>query len=311
MVNPESTNSTIRATAQVLGEAEVLSGEIIKDIELASAPLSDIELKALRLARMLNDSQVQQTLLRESAGDVSTKSTKQWENAVAKGRAVLQSALELPGRYEGKWALQDMDRATKELSSRRTFVYDYAIRKHYEIKFSSLAEDVFGRIRSRIDSSIGCAVPDAVRKLTSVHDNLISDNPEDWSNAAHSCRRVLQDLADAVFPPQDKPRIRTVNGKPSEIGLGGNQYINRLMAYIEDSSESRRFREIVGSHLSYIGNRLDAIFRATQKGSHSTVTKEEADRCVVYTYLVVGDVLSLRSAPPTANTVDLAYDTDS
>ena len=298
MVNPESTSFTIPVTAQVLREAEALSGDILKDIELSQAPLSVVILKAVRLARILNDSDVQQTFERESSGGVSTKSTEELENAVAKGRAVLQSALELPGPYEGKWALRDMDSATGKLASRRTVIYDYAIRKHYEIRFSSLAEDVFGRIRSRIDSSIGLAVPDAVRKLTSVHDNLVSDNPEDWSNAAHSCRRVLQDLADAVFPPQDKLATRMVDGKQIEIRLGADQYINRLIAYIEDSSESGRFREIVGSHLRYMGHRLDALFEAAQKGSHSTVTKEEADRCVVYTYLLVGDILSLRSMPP-------------
>ncbi len=296
MASPESDNPGFPITAQILMEAEALSGEIIKDIELARIPLSAIGLKALRLARILNDSQVQETFVRQNAGGGAKKSIGELENAVDKGKAVLRSTLELPGPYQGKWALQDMDRATKELASRRTFIHEYAIRKHYEIRFSSLAEDVFGRVRSRIDSSIGHAVPDAVRKFAAVHDNLSSDNPEDWSNAAHSCRRVLQDLADAVFPSQDKPTTRMVDGKPKEIGLGVNQYINRLIAYIEDSSESGRFREIVGSHLRYMGDRLDALFGAAQKGSHSTVTKEEADRCVVYTYLIVGDILSLRDA---------------
>ena len=284
-------------------EAEALSGEIIKDLELARMPLSAIGLKALRLTQILNDSQVQQTFVRQNAGGVGEKSTGELENAVDKGQAVLRSTLELPGRYQGKWALQDMASATRELASRRTFIHEYAIRKHYEIRFSSLAEDVFGRIRSRIDSSIGYAVPDAVRKIAAVHNNLSSDNPEDWSNAVHSCRRVLQDLADAVFPSQDKPTTRIVDGKPKEIRLGANQYINRLIAYIEDSSESSRFREIVGSHLRYMGDRLDALFGAAQKGSHSTVTKEEADRCVVYTYLIVGDILSLGSGIPSSDQV--------
>ena len=273
-----------------------MSGEIIKDIELDQVPLSTIGLKALRLARILNDFEVQETFKRESGGD-SKQSTGELENAIDKARAMLQTAHKMPG-YEGKWILRDMDRATEELASRRTVIYDYAIRKHYELRFSSLADDVFGRIRSRIDSSIGCSVPDAVRKLTAVHDNLASDNPEDWSNAAHSCRRVLQDLADTIFPPQDETRTRNVNGRQIEIKLGAENHINRLMAYIEDSSQSSRFREIVGSHLTYIGDRLDAIFGTAQKGSHSTVTKDEADRCVVYTYLLVGDILSLRSMPP-------------
>ncbi len=310
MASPDSGDLAIPVTAQVLMEAEALSGEIIQDIESARMPLSTIGLKALRLARILNDSQVQQTFMRQNAGGVATESTKELENAVEKGKAVLSSTLQLPGHYEGKWALQEMDSATKELASRRTLVYEYVIRKHYEIRFSSLAEDVFGRIRSRIDSSIGHAVPNAVQKFMAVHDNLSSDNPEDWSNAAHSCRRILQDLADAVFPPQEKPITRMVDGKPKEIRLGADQYINRLIAYIEDSSESGRFREIVGSHLRYIGDRLKALFSAAQKGSHSTVTKEESDRCVVYTYLIVGDILSLGSVAPTTNTVDLSYDVD-
>ena len=308
MGDSESTGPTIPVPAQVLEEAEALSGNIIKDIELGRVPLSAIGLKALRLARILNDSQVEQTLVRQSGGGGSTDSTEKLENTVDKGRAVLQSTLQLPGTYEGKWAQQDMEKAIEVLSSRRTFIHDYAIRKHYEIRFSSLAEDVFGRIRSRIDSSIGHAVPDAVRKFTAVHDNLSSDNPEDWSNAAHSCRRVLQDLADAVFPAQDKPTTRMVDSKPREIKLGADHYINRLIAYIEDSSGSSRFREIVGSHLRYMGDRLDAMFGAAQKGSHSTVTKEEADRCVVYTYLIVGDILSLGSGMPTDDAVDVAQE---
>lgn len=34
--------------------------------------------------------------------------------------------------------------------------------------------------------------------------------------------------------------------------------------------------------------------KSAQKGSHETIfSKEEADRYVIYTYLIVGDILSL------------------
>jgi hypothetical protein len=66
------------------------------------------------------------------------------------------------------------------------------------------------------------------------------------------------------------------------------------MCFIQDASTSERFAEIVGSHLRYIGERLDSVVAAAQKGSHRTIVRrEEADRYVVYTYLVLGDILSL------------------
>ena len=45
-----------------------------------------------------------------------------------------------------------------------------------------------------------------------------------------------------------------------------------------------------------MGDRLDSIFHASQKGSHDVIlTKDEADRYVIYTYMIVGDILSLIS----------------
>ena len=357
MASPQSDSPPIPVTAEVLREAEGLSGEILKDIELSQVPLSVVALKAMRLARILNDFEFQQIFEFESGGypsgpdgvsqevwelgrkagrlfsqrDTQSETSKtlmylesvqQMEQAVVSGAASLNAAHDpdvsitsanvyqhVPApkgnAAERGMIRRSMNTATERLAARRTFIYNYAIRKHYETRFSSLANDVFGRIVSSIDSSIGFAVPDAVKKLTAVHENLRSDNPEDWANAVHSCRRVLQDLADAVFPAQVETRTRNVEGRESEIRLGADQYINRLMAYIEDSSESSRFTEIVGSHLRYIGDRLDAIFGAAQKGSHATVTKEEADRCVVYTYLLVGDILSLRHFQPSPTQLNM------
>ena len=97
-----------------------------------------------------------------------------------------------------------------------------------------------------------------------------------------------------MFPAQDDI-IKTINGKEKKIKLGKDNYINRLIAFIEAQSHSDSFISIVGSHLEYIGERLDSVFQAAQKGSHDKiVSQEEADRYVVYTYLIVGDILLLK-----------------
>jgi len=91
-------------------------------------------------------------------------------------------------------------RAQRRLSTRRSFIYSYVLRRHHELRFSGIADDIFSRTREKVDAAIGNRVPDAVQKLAAVYDNLQSENPEDWANAVHSCRRILQDLADSLYP---------------------------------------------------------------------------------------------------------------
>ncbi|MDI6025606.1 hypothetical protein QBK99_05235 [Corticibacterium sp. UT-5YL-CI-8] len=189
--------------------------------------------------------------------------------------------------------LQNLTTDVSELASRRGFLHRYVSRRHDELRFSGIAEDIFSRIRITVDERIGIAVPKAVQKITAVYENLQSDNPEDWANAVHSCRRILQDLADVLFPSR-ADAVKIINGAEKQIRLGPDAYINRLIAYIEEHSASSRYEAIVGSSLRFIGDRLDATFSAAQKGSHAEISsREEADRYVVYTYMLVADILSL------------------
>jgi hypothetical protein len=100
----------------------------------------------------------------------------------------------------------------------------------------------------------------------------------------------LKDLADALFPAQDAPIER--GGK--QISVSEGNYVNRLMCYIDSQGESSTYSAVVGSTLTFIGDRLDALVDAGNKGAHSEVKKGEADRYVIYTYLVVGDLLALK-----------------
>ena len=183
------------------------------------------------------------------------------------------------------------------LASRRGFLHRYVSQRYDELRFSGIADDIFSRIRAAVDQRIGETVPSAVQKFTAVYENLQSDNPENWANAVHSCRRILQGLADAVFPARPDA-VKTVNGKERTIKLGPDNYINRLVAYVEERADSERYEAVVGSSLRYIGDRLDAVFAAAQKGSHAEISsRDEADRYVVYTYMLVSDLLSLAQQP--------------
>ena len=175
------------------------------------------------------------------------------------------------------------------LARSRSLIYDYALEKLLELSYSEIAGDAFSRIRAATDQEIGHRLPKAVEKFSAIYNYLESENSEDWANAVHSCRRILKNLADSVFPAA-KPQTR--GGK--EVKLDDSNYINRLICFAEDNSTSERFQEIVGSHLKFLGQRLDAINKAASKGTHTEIaTRSEADRYVVFTYMLVHDILSL------------------
>lgn len=209
------------------------------------------------------------------------------------------------GNRKERTALREVvsDRS-KWLAARRAYIHSYVSSVYFELKFSSIPSDIFERTRSKVDKKIGELVPGAIKKFSAVYENLISENDEDWANAVHSCRRILQETADGIYPPR-ADKVIEVGGKQKTVKLGPDNYINRLIAYVEENSESDRFNEIVGSHMRYLGERLDSIFQAAQKGSHHVISsQDEADRYVIYTYLVIGDILQLKNEVETGPIID-------
>jgi hypothetical protein len=197
-----------------------------------------------------------------------------------------------PSNFLERRSLRDgISTNSQFLIKRQAFVYD-EICKYYELKYSKITSDIFSRTRKFVDGKIGDLVPLSAQKFASVYENLTSENSEDWSNAVHSCRQIFQDTADVIYPAREDKTINLDNDKTKIIKLGVDNYINRIIAYVDEQSDSKRFEEIVGSQMKYLGERLDTIFKAAQKGSHDIITsRQEADRYVIYTYLIVGDLL--------------------
>ena len=183
---------------------------------------------------------------------------------------------------------------SSRLAGRRTFLYGYVLKRHNELRVSSPAEDIFGSYSQTVDDLLSQYIPEDLIKIASISDNISSKNPEDWANAAHTCRRLLQALADNLYPPSED-KINGTGKNKKTIKLGPDNYINRLVCFCEENHTSGVFNALVGSHLSFIGDRLDSVFSGVQKGSHSSLTLDEAKRIIIFSYLAVGDILKLAS----------------
>jgi len=204
-----------------------------------------------------------------------------------------------PSNEQERFQLSNTIATDRDLLQRiRNSVHSYVVSCNYSLKFGAITQDIFARTRERVDTELAARCPAAAQRFMSAYEGLQSSNSVDWSNAVHSCRRVLKDLADSLFPATDAPIER--GGNP--IGLSTDKYVNRLMCYVEDQHGSETYSAVVGSTLEFIGDRLHALVDAGNKGTHNEVEKDEAERYIIYTYLVVGDLLALKqdSSEPTA-----------
>lgn len=194
-----------------------------------------------------------------------------------------------------KWERQDIAQSIKKFTERmekvKSKIYEYVFNVNYELKFGNITEDIFTRKRNIVDNRLKEICPEAIQKFISVYENLKSGNDEDWANAVHSCRRILKDVADQLYPPSDEPVILEESNK--KIQVGNDQFINRIVLYVESKSTSEKFNSVVGSHIKFIGERLDSLYQAANKGTHHEVTLEEAERYIIYIYLILGDIINL------------------
>jgi len=159
-----------------------------------------------------------------------------------------------------------------------------------ELKFGNIVEDIFSSTRREVDNKLSNISPDAIEKFISAYQNLQSGNKEDWANAVHSCRRILKSVADELYPPSDQ---KVIGDNNKAIDVGNEKYVNRLFLYIKARSSSEKNTSIIGSNLNYIEDRLDSVYGVTNKGTHAEVTLDEARRYIIYTYLLIGDILAL------------------
>lgn len=301
-----------------------LSEEILKNIELEEMPFFSILLKCQRLARISNDIDALEWFTQEIIGFESGDGGLTEKGASAASRSNRQTIHTDPKTQEKsrKFFTQTLSSIEKELESHeiraklngpnvhaierntsqakirdlsslyqkiKGSVYSYVMNFNYNLKYGNITESIFDQKRTFVDLKLKEICPDAISKFVSVYNNLRSDNEEDWANSVHSCRRILKDLADSIYPPSEIDVV--TSGK--KIKVGNENYVNRLMLFIESKEGGNSFESIVGSHLKYIGERIDSIYEAANKGTHSSVQKSEAERYIIYTYIIISDILQL------------------
>ena len=189
-------------------------------------------------------------------------------------------------RVDNGWA-QQMSTVLHRIRYR---VHGYLSITEKRLVERQLNSDVFERNRTYVDIRLQDLSPDALQQLQSAYRRVGEGDSESRSHALLSCRRALKSIADRLYPP----RVDLVAGADGkERDLGEDKYVNRLWQYVSDKAEGHASGDLLLSQISYLGNRIDAVYDLSCKGAHADVSEFEANQCVIQTYLIVGDILRL------------------
>jgi len=190
----------------------------------------------------------------------------------------------------------DISESRKNLSILQSKYYDYTLRKYIELTFGNVAQDVFSTYRERVDNYFTKLSSETLLKLNAIEDKINSDNPELFSQALTTCRRLFEntstELFNKYFPEYSDKKYVTKSGK--EIDISGDHYINKLSAVIEVLQDKSVSNSVTGSNMQYTLDWIKNLNDLQCKGVHSDISKQEAIQCIIHTYICLGDVLNLQ-----------------
>lgn len=180
------------------------------------------------------------------------------------------------GKYYKSNLLRHLNYVRKEA---HTFASDL----FNQLKFSGTVSNCFEVLKAAVDDKLLDLNPVLAEQLMLSFKGVSSNKQEEWSQALTSSRRLLESLADELYPANSE----STKGR----ALTQAQYVNRLWAFMDKSIESDSNRELAKTHVDFLGAWLEKTNKIANKGVHAEVTQLEAVKAMFHVYLVASDLL--------------------
>ncbi|MBQ2782909.1 MAG: hypothetical protein IJE94_06940 [Oscillospiraceae bacterium] len=245
---------------------------------------------------------------------VFTDLAAELENVITNSRSALNNFSTQGFSVSGEYAISATSRMTENvnhatnnllnaskrneqrLSILKAQFYGYAVKWQIELRFGKTAKKIFEEYQERVGLFFSELPTTTLQKLSAIEDLMEDGNPERYSQVLTSCRRLWEDVAQVLFEevlPDHKEKIfKTKTGK--EIDVSGDHYNNKISAAIETLQERAAKNTLVGSEIIYLIDWMEQINKLQSSGVHSEVTRDQAMRCIIHTYIALGDILKLR-----------------
>jgi hypothetical protein len=159
-----------------------------------------------------------------------------------------------------------------------------------ELQYGGIIENLMEEIRRQTDEKLTLLGDIMIAETQSLHSSLTSNNPAEWSKVGHSCRRMLEILADHVFPAKGQPFV----GKDGKCHpINEQNYLNRLIAFLDEKTRGDE-RNLVEGEVKLLASHLKGLNEEVCSVEHKkNLEKYRVNLVAVRTYIVVSELLRL------------------
>jgi hypothetical protein len=302
-----------------LRQAKELSYVILGDLEINQLPISQILMKAKRLARMLHDSDAQKWLDYEIMGypvvfdPIDLGSCKKYYTS---DRPVIRDekthrphSIGLPHleSYINSTKIESVSRLGANESQKmqilnkhhelvndferlKTTIHNYVTEVNISLSVGDSAEDIFEDTRLAADKFIRENCPRAGEQLLAINERMKYYDPESFSPALQAVQKILVIVADTVVPPAEKIYL---DKKGRERSMEPHQYLNRIFSYIEQNARNDPLLFMIESEMAYIFAKSEKSHEKN-KAFHERVSKEDVELAIIHMYLIIAEIAKIK-----------------
>ena len=299
--------------------AKELSNVILSDLEINQLSISQILMKAKRLARMLHDSDAQKWLDYEIMGYPvvfdpeelgSCKKYYTSDRPVIRDEKTnrphpiglphlesyinstkIESVTKIGANESQKMQiLNKHHELVNDFERLKTTIHNYVTEVNISLSVGDFAEDIFEDTRLAADRFIRENCPRAGEQLLAINEKMKYYDPDSFSQAIHAVQKILVIVADTVVPAAEK---MYQDKKGRERSLEHHHVLNRIFSYIEQNSRNDPLLGMIESEMAYIFAKAEPGHEKA-KGLHERVSKDDVELAIIHMYLVIAEIAKIR-----------------
>jgi hypothetical protein len=187
-----------------------------------------------------------------------------------------------------RYGIAESIRINQSILSRiNGLLYTYVQNTYYTLNYSEVVTEIFSSTKKRVELELKKIAPESLTELMTAYNLVNSNNHANWSNVASSCRRVLMQIADKIYPPSEKT-VEDKKGK--KIKLDADHWRLRIKEHLKGQKYENA---ISRDTLEYLSELIDSVGRLCAEGDKkiSRIDKSVAEKILFYTYLILADIL--------------------